>query len=85
MTHVYKMKYRADSAMFFFIIRAGERVRLRHLRDASDPYQLRDRDFIKFFRLSKELARHLTEELRPHIPEARRVTAVALEIKVSGN
>lgn len=59
------------------------RLERRRLRDASNPLQLPEREFIANFRLSKAGFQQVLEELRPFLPQARRKTAVRNELKVS--
>lgn len=42
-----------------------------------------DRDFIKTFRLTKNLTRSLINELKPHLPETYRKSALSIETRVS--
>lgn len=60
----------------------ANRIRLRRLRDVSDPFDATEELFQAKFRLSKELARALFEELRPHLLPNQRETGVPIEIKV---
>lgn len=59
------------------------RLKKRRLRDASDPLQLPEREFIAHFRLSKDGFYQVLEELAPYLPVCRRKTAVRNELKVS--
>ncbi|KAJ8727411.1 hypothetical protein PYW07_001530 [Mythimna separata] len=58
------------------------RVERRRLRDASNPLQLPEREFIANFRLSKDGFQQVLEELRSYLPQAQRKTAVRNELKI---
>ncbi|KAG8232041.1 hypothetical protein J437_LFUL014442 [Ladona fulva] len=58
------------------------RNRMRSIRDKSDPFTVSDDIFKELYRVNKEMARGLVEELRPHMVEARRSTAIPIELKV---
>lgn len=45
--------------------------------------EISDREFINTFRLSKNMARELINELAPYLPEARRKSALSAETRVS--
>ncbi|XP_054283164.1 putative nuclease HARBI1 [Macrosteles quadrilineatus] len=46
------------------------------------PWEVQDRKFVKIFRLSKPLARELITTLEPHLPAARRASAIPTDIRV---
>lgn len=62
---------------------AIRRDRLRQLRDASNPFGESEFAFKGLYRLSRDLARTLIEDLRPFLHEGVRPTAVPLELTVS--
>ncbi|VEN46497.1 unnamed protein product, partial [Callosobruchus maculatus] len=64
--------------------RRANRIRLRSLRDNSDPFSLRDTVFTGMYRLTRDLARALIETLRPHMNmnAGARSTAVPVELRV---
>lgn len=62
-------------------IRANK-LRLRRIRDASDPFALPDKILQGLYRVNIDLARTLIEELWPFMHVPRRSTAVPPEIKV---
>ena len=51
-------------------------------KDESDPFDLSDAAFIETFRLSKDLARNLCEELKPVMPETTKSIEFSVESKV---
>lgn len=53
------------------------------LRDSSDPFQLPENTFQKYFRLSRDSVRHVIDVLGPHLQEGQRKNALSREIKVS--
>jgi DDE superfamily endonuclease len=57
------------------------RINNRILRNASDPFHLPERQFIKLFRLNRDTARHLCDLIAPHIPHDR-VTAIPAVLKI---
>lgn len=59
------------------------RVRKAELRDYSNPFSVPDKEFIKYFRLSKPLARALIAEVTPFLPVAQRATAIPPHTKVN--
>lgn len=67
---------------FKLLYRNAENIRRRNLRDASDPFQLSDKVFVKYFRMPKVITRNLINSLRLHIEPAKRKTAIPLELKV---
>ncbi|KAK4877090.1 hypothetical protein RN001_009596 [Aquatica leii] len=58
------------------------RLQRKQLRDNSNPFELPDTTFIKLFRLNKEAAWNLIEELQEFI-ERKRADAVPLYLQVS--
>lgn len=66
----------------FKMYRNRENLQRRLIRDASDPFQLRDDIFIKFYRLSKETTRMIINAVRGQL-DGQRATAVPVELKVS--
>ncbi|KAK9728656.1 hypothetical protein QE152_g17112 [Popillia japonica] len=48
----------------------------RNLRDASNPFELPERNFVKIFRLSKESARYVINTILPHLNEPQRSTSI---------
>ncbi|KAK4881858.1 hypothetical protein RN001_005177 [Aquatica leii] len=64
----------------------GERFTLnlerRLLRDNSNPFDIDEELFIKYFRLNKNRCRILIEDVRPHVLPGQRSTKIALELKV---
>lgn len=59
-------------------------MRLTHkeLRDASDPFALPEKNFVGIFRLSKELARDLINQMTVHYPVNERSTGIPIFIRV---
>ncbi|XP_052742602.1 putative nuclease HARBI1 isoform X2 [Bicyclus anynana] len=51
-------------------------------RDESDPFDLSDTAFVDAYRLSKDLARNLCEELKPVMPESTKSIEFSVESKV---
>jgi len=78
-----------EMAMLFAMDNVIEHERLINVRQIrrketiSDPFDISDRLFIKYFRLSKNLVRNLIELLRPHIVSKNRRSAIDLNTKVS--
>ncbi|KAJ8971516.1 hypothetical protein NQ314_000658 [Rhamnusium bicolor] len=58
------------------------RLGYRHIRDASNPFEMADRKFVKLFRLNKEAARDLIEEIKDFIEEPQRRDTVPLHLQV---
>ncbi|CAH0720890.1 unnamed protein product, partial [Brenthis ino] len=58
------------------------RIERRRLRDASDPLQLPEREFIGHFRLTKLGFQQVLVELSSHLPLVRRNTGVRNELKI---
>ncbi|CAH0730598.1 unnamed protein product, partial [Brenthis ino] len=58
------------------------RIERRRLRDASDPLQLPEREFIGHFRLTKLGFQQVLVELSPRLPIVRRNTGVCNELKI---
>lgn len=52
-------------------------------RDESDPFNLSDAAFIDSYRLSKDLARNLCQELEPVMPDSTKSIEFSVESKVS--
>ena len=48
-----------------------------------DGFNMSDRHFLKHFRLSKEVTRHLIDLVRPYVRESTRASAISIETKVS--
>lgn len=48
-----------------------------------DPFDLSDPTFIETYRLSKDLARALCEELKPVMPDSTKTVEFSIESKVS--
>lgn len=48
-----------------------------------DPFDLNDSSFMEIYRLSKDLARDLCEELRPVMPDSTKSIEFSVESKVS--
>ncbi|KAG8234994.1 hypothetical protein J437_LFUL013874 [Ladona fulva] len=57
-------------------------IRLRSVRDASDPFSVTNEIFKGVYRISKELAKELIKELHPLMVAPRRSSAIPIEIKV---
>lgn len=60
------------------------RVERRHFRDISNVFELPETEFRRLFRLSKDLARSLIEELTPHMDNGLRNTKVPITIRIMG-
>lgn len=58
------------------------RVEKRVMRDASDPFGLHDKRFIELFRLNKDLAAYLINELVPHMEQGQRSTRIPCQIRI---
>jgi hypothetical protein len=52
-------------------------------RNQCDPFHLSDMEFIRRYRLSKELVYEICEDLRPMVKEPTRTTDIDLEKKVT--
>lgn len=59
------------------------KIQRKRLRDLSDPFDVDEVQFVKRYRLSKELVHNLCEELRPHMSGTTKATDITLERKVS--
>lgn len=62
---------------------SSRKQRRRQLRDECDPFNLDDAEFVKRYRLTKELTHNLCEELRPFINKPIKSTDLSVETKVS--
>lgn len=58
------------------------RVQRRRLRDQAAPFDMDDEQFIKRYRLTKELVHNLCDELRPHMAGPTKSTDLSVETKV---
>ncbi|KAB0790353.1 hypothetical protein PPYR_15280 [Photinus pyralis] len=54
----------------------------RIMRDESDPFSLRDEQFISLFRLSKGMVRYLRNELEVHVNITENIVAIPLMLKL---
>ena len=61
---------------------AINRIERRMMRQNSDPLQLRDKKFINLFRLKKEMADHLLQQLIPDMYFGTREESIHLRIRV---
>lgn len=52
-------------------------------KEESDPFDLSDAAFLDMYRLSKDLARNLCEELKPVMPDSIKSIEFSVESKVS--
>lgn len=59
------------------------RIERRRLRDANNPLQLPEKEFIGHFRLTKLGFQQVLVELSPYLPILKRNTGVRNELKVS--
>ncbi|XP_018406199.1 PREDICTED: uncharacterized protein LOC108782420 [Cyphomyrmex costatus] len=66
------------------VIEERQKLKLmrRYLRDVSDPFSVPESQFLQLYRLSKECALDLCNNLRPYMPQEQRSTAIPLELKV---
>lgn len=62
--------------------RQNEKVQRRILRDNSNPFHMREIDFQKVFRLSRDGVHHLVEVLGPHLVSGERSNALSVELKI---
>lgn len=53
------------------------------MRDNSDPFQVPDEIFLKYYRFTKESTHDIIEMMRPHLLAAQRQTSVPIELKVN--
>jgi hypothetical protein len=58
---------------------------IRKKATISDPFILSDQLYVKIFKLTKALVRHLIELLRPLIISKSRLSAIDLNTKVNNN
>ncbi|KAJ8946003.1 hypothetical protein NQ314_008999 [Rhamnusium bicolor] len=58
------------------------RLVYRYIRDASNSFEMADRKFVKLFRLNKETARDLIEEIQDSIEEPQRRDTVLLHLQL---
>lgn len=56
---------------------------MKEIGHSVDPFSLEDRVFRKHFRLCKEAATNLVEELSPHLNAGRRVSKLTVNTRVS--
>lgn len=59
------------------------RQRRLMLREDSDPFELQDAEFVKRYRLTKELVYNLIEELKPLLKSPVKTTDLPVETKVN--
>lgn len=64
-----------------YIFRVLQRQINKTLRDHSDPFQMPETNFRQFFRLSREAAFDLFQEIEAHMEGARRNTRISPVIK----
>ncbi|KAF9793743.1 hypothetical protein SFRURICE_003567 [Spodoptera frugiperda] len=57
-------------------------VKRRKIRQECDPFSIEDREFIKRYRLTKDLVRNLCDELKPHMSVPKKSTDLSVETKV---
>lgn len=62
--------------------RNSMRLERRIIRDAQNAFTLPNDQFVKLFRLNKELTQYLIEALSPYVPIPSRNTAVPFSLKV---
>ncbi|KAK4885797.1 hypothetical protein RN001_002068 [Aquatica leii] len=60
----------------------NEKVQRRILRDTSNSSHMREIDFQKVFRLSRDGVHHLVEVLGPHLVSGERSNALSVELKI---
>lgn len=63
-------------------INTTRRQKRRITREQSDPFDLEDAEFIKRYRLSKQLVLELCDELRPLLKNPTKSTDLSVETKV---
>lgn len=57
-------------------------LEMRNLRDASNPFEMPEKKFMAKYRLTRRMALALCEELRHHMRDPQRATAVPNHLKV---
>jgi hypothetical protein len=63
-------------------VNTSSRRKRRHLKFQCDPFDLNDSEFIKKYRLSKQLALDLCNEIRPLFKVPIKSTDLSVETKV---
>ncbi|XP_039762307.1 putative nuclease HARBI1 [Pararge aegeria] len=63
-------------------VNSSKRLRRRWLREKSDPFNIEEEEFVRRYRLTKEDAQQLCNEIRPLFKTTRRSTDLSVEIKV---
>ncbi|XP_071652304.1 putative nuclease HARBI1 [Temnothorax longispinosus] len=58
------------------------KIQRRQLRDAVNPFDILESQFIHLYRLSKDATFDLCNAIRPYVHEAVRATAIPLELKL---
>lgn len=58
------------------------RANQRMLRDASNPFELPDVHFLKYYRLSKNSAMYLIDQLSPFMGNSQRISAIPKTLRV---
>ncbi|XP_018367126.1 PREDICTED: uncharacterized protein LOC108763763 [Trachymyrmex cornetzi] len=58
------------------------KIRRRQLRDASNPFEILESQFIHLYRLTKDATLALRDFIQPHMQVAIRLTAIPLELKL---
>jgi len=61
--------------------RIERRLKRRILRDAQNPFELPNNEFIAQFRVNKEVVRDIANVLRPHL-QKQRITGLSPEIQI---
>lgn len=78
----------SDELIIFEFIKNNNKInnirrqKRRLTREQSDPFYLEDREFIKRYRLSKQLVLELCDELRPLMKNPSKSTDLTVETKV---
>lgn len=63
-------------------VHSTRKRRRMQLRQECDPFNLDDVEFVKRYRLTKDLAHNLCDELRPLMKNPKRSTDLSVETKV---
>lgn len=61
---------------------SSRKLRRKRLREACDPFEIEDAEFVKRYRLTKELTHNLCDEVRPLMKTPIKSTDLSVETKV---
>lgn len=59
------------------------RLHFRHIRDTSNPFEIPNNRFLKLFRLNKEAANNLIQEISFFLPAPNRIDSIPIHLQVS--